>query len=380
MSNNIVKSFKQAMDSFDIAINNLTGEYLYKPQIIYGVLVLFLVLYSAQIAPVLPSSVSNVFNTSFFKLFVFIIILWVAHVSPSLSILIAVVFLLSTNYFNTKKLWESLDNTTTLSSTPTPVDSVNAINNLTVQAMTPSAASTSAVNNAVNTAMSNVSPSDPASITAIQSLGQQAMSPTAGELSVVQNAMTTAVAGVNNNLSQTVTPSSAIQAIQLLANNAITPAPIANTVVMTAANTAINAIPITANSAISAVQELAQQAVTAAPKISKGDITTMTKKAIQAITSAPINSPVSVASLATITPLPLLSQIPVVNPTQQDSGCYPSRHIDMSKVNASTDNHSIEDYQPFISSTQTTQGPVSQSTFKPMIHLTGVPKKSWKHQ
>ena len=73
-SNNIVKSFKQAMDSFDIAINNLTGEYLYKPQIIYGVLVLFLVLYSAQIAPVLPSSVSNVFNTSFFKLFVFIII------------------------------------------------------------------------------------------------------------------------------------------------------------------------------------------------------------------------------------------------------------------------------------------------------------------
>lgn len=349
----ITRSVKMAMNSFDNTINKFGDEYIRKPEIVYGILVLFIILYSAQIAPMLPGNMTHVFGTSFFKLFVFVMIMWIAHVSPSLSIIIAVVFLMSTNYLNNKKLWEFLDNTTPVPTTvpttvPTPVDSVNAINNLTVQAMTPAAGTTAAVNTAVTVATSNISPTDTPALTAVAQLGQQALSPAAGNLPTVQQAMTTAVQGVNNNLSATVTPATAIQALQVLANAASTPLPVSNTVIMTAANTAMTAMtamPSTSAPAIQAVQALASQSVTPSPNVDQNTIAQLTKIAVNGITSAPNSVPTD--NLLTVTPAPKKH---AHEHAHADSGCYPARHIDMSKVNASIDNASIEDYQTFTTS------------------------------
>lgn len=320
-------SINSAINSFDNVISVFTEKYIRKPQIVYGILVLFVILYSSQIAPMLPGSISRVFQSSFFKLFVFIMILWVAHVSPSLSIIIAVVFLLSTNYLNNKKLWESLDNTNTVdtpllnTSSPTPVDSVNAVNNLTIQAMTPEAGAPDAVQNAVNVASANINQNDTASLQAIQTLQKAATSSTTGNLPEIQSAMNTIVQGINDNLPNTTSPSAAVKAIQVLANNAATPGPASNTVIMTAANTAITAMPTNNVIAMDAIQSLAVQAVTPKP-IDNATLTQMTQVAIQGITSNNVS----------------------------DTGCYPTRQFDMSKVEASIDNRNNEDYQAFVPS------------------------------
>jgi len=229
-----------------------------------------------------------------------------------------------------------LDNTptpmmSTPISTPTPVDSVNAINTLTVQAMAPSAGPNNAISTAVNIASTNINPHDSLAITALQKLAQNAKSTNAGNVQTVQKAMTTAIQAVNNNLPSVVTPKSAITAIQLLSNFALTPGPVSNTVVMTASNTAISAIPPNSVKAITAVQSLASQAITPKP-INSSIVKQWAHTALQGITS---NS----------------TAIPIVNPTQADSGCYPARHFDMSKVDATVDNTSNEYLSPFVPTT-----------------------------
>jgi cobalamin biosynthesis protein CobD/CbiB len=97
--------------NFDSSAEKMISKYIRKPQIIYGILVLFIALYAAQIAPLVPLSVSKVFNNSYFKVCFMILVLWVAQVSPTLSILIAVLFLMVTNYANNKSLFEMLENT-----------------------------------------------------------------------------------------------------------------------------------------------------------------------------------------------------------------------------------------------------------------------------
>jgi hypothetical protein len=98
------------INSFDKTVTNFTDKYMRNQTIVYGIIFLFLMLYSSKIAPDLPDSINKIFTNQYFKLFTIILILWVAHVSPVLSILIAVIFLMVINYANNKMIWEKLSN------------------------------------------------------------------------------------------------------------------------------------------------------------------------------------------------------------------------------------------------------------------------------
>jgi len=97
------------ISKFDSIVEKYANEYLRNKNVVYGIVFLFLMLYSAHIAPKLPLSVVQVFDNTFFKIFIFTLILWIARVSPSMSILIAVAFLMTTNVMNQKKLLEFMD-------------------------------------------------------------------------------------------------------------------------------------------------------------------------------------------------------------------------------------------------------------------------------
>ena len=97
------------ISKFDSIVEKYANEYMRDNKIVYGIVFLFLMLYSAHIAPKLPLAVVQVFDNTFFKIFIFTLILWIARVSPSMSILIAVAFLMTTNVMNQKKLLEFMD-------------------------------------------------------------------------------------------------------------------------------------------------------------------------------------------------------------------------------------------------------------------------------
>jgi hypothetical protein len=98
------------VNKFDNFIEKYANDFVRNQNVVYGIVFLFLMLYSAQIAPKLPLNVLRVFDNTFFKIFIFALILWVARVSPSMAILIAVAFLMSTNVMNNKKLLEFMGN------------------------------------------------------------------------------------------------------------------------------------------------------------------------------------------------------------------------------------------------------------------------------
>jgi hypothetical protein len=96
---------------FDSTLNKTLENFVRKPTIVRGAVHLLLILYAARLAPTLPRPVLELFDNAYFKLFIFSLILWTAQFSPSTSILIALAFLVSTNYVNKGKVWESLENT-----------------------------------------------------------------------------------------------------------------------------------------------------------------------------------------------------------------------------------------------------------------------------
>jgi hypothetical protein len=107
---------QQIDDKLDAAV----GKFIKKPTIVKGVIHLLIVLYAAALAPKLPPAVMDLFNNNYFKLFVFALILWTAHVSPTTSILLAVAFMVTMSFAtNSKHFWESMENTPT----PTMLDS-----------------------------------------------------------------------------------------------------------------------------------------------------------------------------------------------------------------------------------------------------------------
>lgn len=99
------------LKAFDVQMNNLLETYVRKPTLIKGVVHLLLILYAAKLAPTLPNSVLKIFDNTYFKLFIFSLILWTAQFSPSTAILIAIAFLVSANYLNNKPLFEFIENT-----------------------------------------------------------------------------------------------------------------------------------------------------------------------------------------------------------------------------------------------------------------------------
>lgn len=100
------------MDSINnvsaIAKNNL--NIILKNPYIMAILKVSLILYAAQIAPKLPSSISKIFEYTFVKIFFIILIAYLAEVDFQLAILLAVVFVLSANLLSGRKLLESYNN------------------------------------------------------------------------------------------------------------------------------------------------------------------------------------------------------------------------------------------------------------------------------
>ena len=165
---------------FDSYVSKNFDKFIRKPELIYGVIILILALYSAHIAPKLPASIVKIFDNSFFKLFMFILILWVAQISPSISILLAVVFLLLLNYITTQKFWESLDNITTtyppITIEPTPINAVNATNALTIQGLSATAAPQEVITSAAKTITGAIPEPTPVVVKALDTLIKSAAS------------------------------------------------------------------------------------------------------------------------------------------------------------------------------------------------------------
>ena len=319
---------------FDSYVSKNFDKFIRKPELIYGVIILILALYSAHIAPKLPASIVKIFDNSFFKLFMFILILWVAQISPSISILLAVVFLLLLNYITTQKFWESLDNITTtyppITIEPTPINAVNATNALTIQGLSATAAPQEVITSAAKTITGAIPEPTPVVVNALDTLIKSAASSTPGNVTEVGAAMNTLNTAINANISSaTITQESKSQAVQVLANAASTPGVNNNAVIATAANIITTAAPQTTP----AVAALATQA-TQAPStpVDKAEL----KQTLQSIVS-------SLQTTAVPAPVEVAQQVSKV-----ESGCYPMRHIDMSKVQPGTDDVTIEDYQPFV--------------------------------
>lgn len=95
---------------FDTAANDLIVRVYKRPAIVSAVVHMLIILYATKLAPELPRSVLNIVKNPYFKLFIFSLILWTAKVSPSTSILVALAFMITMNYANSKPLWEFLDN------------------------------------------------------------------------------------------------------------------------------------------------------------------------------------------------------------------------------------------------------------------------------
>lgn len=337
-------------NKFDSTVEKMVNKYLRKPQFVYGIIILFLALYAAHIAPTVPLVVAQIFDNMYFKLFVMILILWIAQVSPSLSILIAVAFMMISNYANNKALFEMLDNTASQETTTamseeavpvTPLDSVNAINNLTLQAMSPEAGVPEKVQDAVVVAVSTMAPTDQAGREAVVTLATEALKPTVAETEVVADAMKAAVQSINNNIPSTITTPSAVEAVQVLADSAASSIGNNISTVQTAANMIAAAIPDATPAVIASVESLAEQAVTPAPS----DVQQVTQAA-QSVVNAivePAPPTYQPAPATTAAPAPTVAPLPA----DATSGCYPVRSVDMSKVTGEIAGHSIEDYQTF---------------------------------
>jgi hypothetical protein len=98
------------LNKFDSKVNSALSNFITKQTVVRGVIHLLLVLYVVRFAHDLPKPVLNTFNNSFFKLFVFSLVMWTAQFSPSTSIMISLGFLVTMNIITKNKMWEMLDN------------------------------------------------------------------------------------------------------------------------------------------------------------------------------------------------------------------------------------------------------------------------------
>ena len=345
--------------NFDLFVNKNLNKYVRKPEIVYGIIVLLLVLYSAQIAPKLPVYVTRIFDNTFFKLFIFVLILWVAQISPSLSILISVAFLMLMNYVNNKGLFEFLENTASATTVapvtiePTHIDAIKAVTTLGTQALSESSAKIESVKAATETIQSVIPPT-PENVKAVSTLIDNALAPKAGDVKEVRDAVHTINHSINDNVTPaTVTPSATAQALGELVTAATTPGTNNTAVVATAANVITTAAPVTTPAVTELVTKASQSADTPVN-------VEAVKQTAQSIVDTIATTPAPAAPTTTAAPVPMAPELsaapikeiqtPAAPAAAPASGCYPMRHIDMSNVKPIYENVAIEDYQTFTSS------------------------------
>lgn len=305
--------------NFDTGLNTILNDYVKKPTMIRGLVHLLLILYVARLAPTPPKAVLQLFDNVYFKLFIFSLVLWTAQFSPSTSILIALAFMVTVNYTTTGKLWEMMDNIGA-EQVPTSVDSaVEAVKVLAQAAVSSDASSPSVIAPLANIAASAASTAE--GVNAIKALAEQAVTSAPGTPENVSMAVNTAVGSIlpgQQELQQApVTQNQAVLAIQALASAATSEVPIPVKDVAPVVEIALAAASTKEGS--DAIKALGQQAITA-----------------EAGVAEKVNTAVQVA-MDSIAP-------------KSDTGCFPMRQYDMSKVSPQTDGKlSFEDYQTFTS-------------------------------
>ena len=300
-----------------------------------------LVLYAAKLAPTLPPVVLDLFNNQYFRLFVFSMILWTANVTPSISILIALAFMVSINAANQQQLWEFLENTNTAS-----VDQgVQAVNALAQAAVSPVAVPISDVKPVADIAVSAAKTTE--GVKAIEALASQATQPVAATSAATTAAANVAVQSmVSPNAAAVVAPmNQAVQAVQILAQAAASPAPMAVSDAKPVADIAISAA--TTNEGVQAIKALADQAIkpqAATPEATKAAANVAVQSIIAPLdTQAPSQAPVQALVQVQAPQVQALAPAPQVD---QMAGCYPMRNYDMSKVESSSDmKQGYETYQ-----------------------------------
>lgn len=319
------------VQNIDTRLSSILNDYVRKPTLVRGVVHLMLILYAARLAPTPPKIVLQLFDNVYFKLFIFSLILWTAQFSPSTSILIALAFMITVNYTTTGKLWEMMDNVG-----PTSVSTaMDAIKVLSEAAISPTASSPTIIAPIAKIAVSASTTQE--GIMAIKALAEQAVTPEAGTAEKVQNAANTAIDSITTVLptvlptvksesivtaEPVVTAEQAVQAVRTLAEAAVSKIPVPVENVQPVAQIALSAI--TTKEGGDAVKALAQQAVTAESGM-----------------QSKVNSAVETA-IASI-------KVDTSSTTEQQSGCYPIRNYDMTKVSGLDGKSSFEDYQSFTS-------------------------------
>jgi hypothetical protein len=183
-----METVNAAVKTFDTTVSS-TFQRIEQPTIVRALVTFFLMLYAARIAPAPPQVILDLFGNFYFKLFIFTLILWTAQLSPSTAILIALCFLITINYSNSGKLFESLENTPV-----TPQESVKAVVALADAAAQPAAADAKIVQKVAEVAVANVKTAEGAA--AVQALAQQAVTPVAGVPEKVEAAVQKAVESI----------------------------------------------------------------------------------------------------------------------------------------------------------------------------------------
>ena len=192
-----METIKIAVNTFDNQVGSVFQKYIQGPTLVRGVVHLLLILYAAKLAPVPPKQVLVLFENVYFKLFIFSLVLWSAQFSPSTSILIALAFMVTTNYATKGQLWEMLDNVSQQQMMDAPVESPTVVtpeqSTQAVQMLGQAAASEAASDGQVvaeiaTVAAANVTTQQGAE--AVQALAQQAVVPEAGVPEKVSAAVT----------------------------------------------------------------------------------------------------------------------------------------------------------------------------------------------
>ena len=322
-----------------------------KPTIIRGVVHLFLILYAARLAPVPPRQVLVLIDNVYFKLACFSLILWTSQFSPSTSILIALAFMVTINYSTTGKVWEMMENiaqtqpvapskeiamaavTQTMTTQQTNAPVVGSVTqNPNTIVITPSVINTpsgpAVINPTVVVAPATVASPSGEKITVtpqVTTMSTVPPPPTAS-MPVPTGSNPSGAAPAPAPAPTTPTPAQSIEAVKVLVKAAESPAASDPKAVANIANVAV--ANVTSQAAVASIEKLAKQAVVAEAGVPE-KVKVEATKVIDSIKETPV-----VAKPA----------VPVQQ--TQDSGCFPMRSYDMTKVTPQTSGVvSFEDYQ-----------------------------------
>jgi hypothetical protein len=319
----------EQIKDFDSAAEKLMSQYLKKPTLIKGVIHLFLILYAARVAPRPPKAVLDLFENQYFKLFFFSLILWTAQFSPSTSLLIAISFMITMNYFNKKALWEFMENTEASSAPVAPSKEVALETTAMVvenQAQEPTVVQTmtqtpetiviqpTIVETSEGTTVQNPSVVISPAIVSNENGEKLLIKPEVTVINVPTTtpAPATTTAAPAQEAQQAPSQEAAISAVSALAEGAASEEPSAPQQV--AELTQVATAAVTTTQAAEAVEKLAQQAV------------------------KPEAAPVEAVKQVAIAIIEEIKTPPVAEQMKEEAGCYPIRRYDMSKVNAYSSN------------------------------------------